>query len=102
MNQPVGAILFVVAVVGNAVVVAIGLVVGLVVLAQRKLVASWRRGVSAAEHDRAFHHPDKIRTPLGEWLFMGGAIAVVLIGLPVVLGALFQFVLPVLGRAWTH
>jgi len=102
MNQPVGTILFVVAIVGNALVVVTGLVVGLVVLAQRRVVAGWRHSVAAAEHDRAFHHPDKIRTPLGEWLFMGGAIAVVLIGLPVVLGALFQFVLPVLGRAWTH
>ena len=102
MNQPVGTILFVVAIVLNAVVIATGLFVGLVVLVQRSLVASWRHRASAAEHDRSFHHPDKVRTPLGEWLFMGGAIAVVLVGLPVVLGALFQFVLPVLGRAWTH
>jgi hypothetical protein len=33
---------------------------------------------------------------------MAGAFVVVLVGLPVVLGALFQFVLPALGRGWGH
>jgi len=60
------------------------------------------RSRQAAEHDSAFHHPDRIRTPLGEWIFMAGATGVVLIGLPVLLAVLFQFVIPFLGRAWTQ
>jgi len=102
MNQSEGTFLFLVAVVGNAVIITIGLIVGLGVVVWRGLVARRRRWLRAVEHDSAFHHPDKIRTPLGEWLFMGGAAAAVLVGLPVVLAALFQFLLPMFGRAWTH
>jgi len=50
----------------------------------------------------SFHHQDKIRTPLSEWLFMAAAILVVLIGLPILLAVLFEFVVPLLGRLWNH
>ena len=36
-----------------------------------------------------FHHQDKIRTPLSEWVFMAAATATMLIGLPVLIAALF-------------
>lgn len=97
-----GTLLFVVAVVGNASVLVAGLLVGLFVSARRSLLAQRERRLLALEHDSAFHHPDHVRTPLGEWLFMAGALVVVLIGLPTVLGVLFQFVLPAIGRAWNH
>jgi hypothetical protein len=97
-----GTFLFVVAVVGNAVVVAAGLLIGVVVIVRRWALAHIEHRLLAIRHDSAFHHPDRIRTPIGEWLFMAGAFVVVLIGLPVVLGALFQFVIPALGRAWSH
>jgi hypothetical protein len=97
-----GTFLFVLAVVGNAAVLAAGLLAGLFVSARRSLLSRRERRLLAIEHDSAFHHPDHIRTSLGEWLFMAGALVVVLIGLPTVLGVLFQFVLPALGRAWSH
>jgi len=50
----------------------------------------------------SFHHQDKIRTPLSEWLFMGVALVAVLVGLPVLLAVLFEFVVPLLGRLWNH
>jgi hypothetical protein len=100
MNQPIGTFLFVAAILGNAVVIVVGLALGLVTLVRRAWLAGGRRQLAALEHDAAFHHPDRIRTPLGEWLFMAGAAAVVLVGLPVVLAALFQFLVPMLGRAW--
>lgn len=102
MNHSVGTLLFVTAVVGNAVVIASGLGSYLFILARRSVVASRQRWLLAVAHDSAFHHPDKIRTSLGEWLFLAMACALVLVGLPVALAALFQFVLPVLGRAWTQ
>jgi hypothetical protein len=49
-----------------------------------------------------FHHQDKIRTPLSEWLFMGAAIVTMLVGLPMLIAVLFEFGLPVLGRLWNH
>ena len=95
-----GTLLFVTAVVGNAVVLLGGLLLGLFVITRRALLARNEQRLLAIEHDSAFHHPDRIRTSIGEWFFMAGALVVVLIGLPVVLGALFQFVLPALGRGW--
>ena len=88
------------AVVGNAVAISAGLTTYLFILARRSVLATRQRWLLAVEHDSAFHHPDKIRTTLGEWLFLTVAFAAVLIGLPVALAALFQFVLPFLGRAW--
>jgi hypothetical protein len=102
MNQPIGTFLFVGAILGNALFIVAGLTLGLVVIVRRAWLAGRRRQLSALEHDAAFHHPDRIRTPLGEWIFMAGACAAVLVGLPVVLAALFQYLLPLLGRAWTH
>jgi hypothetical protein len=49
-----------------------------------------------------FHHQDKIRTPLNEWLFMGVAFVTMLVGLPVLIAMLFEFALPFLGRLWNH
>jgi hypothetical protein len=54
------------------------------------------------EPNVSFHQQDKIRTPLGEWLFMGVALLAVLIGLPVLLAGLFEFVVPLIGRLWNH
>jgi hypothetical protein len=102
MNQPIGTFLFVAAILGNAVIIVAGLTLGLLVVLRRGMRSSMRRRQLALQHDSAFHHPDRIRTPLGEWLFMGGACAAVLVGLPVVLAALFQYLLPLLGRAWTN
>ena len=55
-----------------------------------------------SEPNGSFHHQDKINTPLSEWLFMAGAVLVVLIGLPVLLAVLFEFVVPLLGRLWSR
>ena len=49
-----------------------------------------------------FHHQDKIRTPLSEWVFMAAATATMLIGLPMLIAVLFEFGLPLLGRLWNH
>jgi len=101
MHQPIGTFLFVAAVLGNAIVIVAGLTLGLIVIVGRSVLAASRRRQLAFQHDSAFHHPDRIATPLGEWLFMAVACAAVLVGLPVALAALFQFLLPVLGRAWS-
>ncbi|HMJ56063.1 MAG TPA: hypothetical protein VK540_28540 [Polyangiaceae bacterium] len=50
----------------------------------------------------SFHHQDKIRTPLGEWVFMAVAFLGVIVGLPVALALLFEYVVPLLGRLWNH
>jgi hypothetical protein len=50
----------------------------------------------------SFHHQDKIRTPMSEWLFMGAAFVAVVVGLPVLLAGLFEFVVPMIGRLWNH
>ena len=55
-----------------------------------------------SEQNGSFHHQDKINTPLGEWLFMAAAAIAVLVGLPVLLAALFEFVVPAIGRAWNN
>jgi hypothetical protein len=54
------------------------------------------------EPSGSFHHQDKINTPLSEWVFMAGAAVAVLVGLPVLLAVLFEFVVPFLGRVWTR
>ena len=97
-----GKFLFVAAILGNAALIVAGLAFGLVVIVRRGALEGRRRQLSALQHDSAFHHPDRIATPLNEWLFMAAAAAAVLIGLPVVLAALFQFLLPMLGRAWSR
>jgi hypothetical protein len=50
----------------------------------------------------SFHHQDKIHTPLSEWIFMAVAFVAVLVGLPVLLAGLFEFVVPAIGRAWNY
>ena len=97
-----GKFLFVAAILGNAALIVAGLAFGLVVIVRRGALEGRRRQLAALQHDSAFHHPDRIATPLNEWLFMAAAAAAVLIGLPVVLAALFQFLLPMLGRAWSR
>jgi hypothetical protein len=54
------------------------------------------------EQNGSFHHQDKINTPLSEWFFMAAAVLVVLVGLPVLLAGLFEFVVPSLGRLWNN
>ena len=54
------------------------------------------------EPNGSFHHQDKIHTPLGEWIFMALALVAVLVGLPLLIAVLFEYVLPMLGRWWTR
>ena len=56
--------------------------------------------VRHAHPDDAFHHPDPISTPAFHQIFMLGAIGLVIVGLPVALGAIFHFVLPLMGEGW--
>ncbi len=50
----------------------------------------------------SFHHQDKIRTPLLEWIFMAVAFVAMVMGLPVLLAVLFEFGVPLLGRVWSR
>jgi hypothetical protein len=102
MSHFPGSWLFVVAVVGNLTVIVAGLLFGMAVMVRRSLQASTARSLAAAQHDVAFHHPDRIQTSLFEWLFMAGAAVVVLIGFPLILAVIFQYLLPMLGHAWTR
>jgi hypothetical protein len=102
MSHFPGSVLFVVAVVGNLIAISAGLVFAVGVLLRRGMQASTARSLAAARHDVAFHHPDKIQTSLSEWLFMAAAAVIVLLGLPLVLGLIFQYLVPMLGRAWTR
>jgi len=101
MDQSLGAILFATAVIGNFALIAVGVACTIVISFYRGHVAARERRAAARRHDAAFHHPDPVRTPLFEWVFMLGATAVVLVGLPVILAATFHYVVPMLGRAWT-
>jgi hypothetical protein len=102
MSHFPGSLLFVVAVVGNLIAISAGLVFAVGVLLRRSMQASTARSLAAAQHDALFHLPDKIQTSLSEWLFMAGAAVVVLLGLPVALALIFQFLVPMLGRVWTR
>jgi hypothetical protein len=99
MDQSLAAILFTVAVVGNFVVITAGVACTLAVSFYRGCVAAIRRQDAARRNVAAFHHPDPVKTSLFESLFMAGAAALVLIGLPVALAATFHFLLPLLGHA---
>lgn len=101
MDQSLGAVLFATAVIGNFALIVVGVVFTMVISFYRGHVAARERRAAARRHDAAFHHPDPVRTPLFEWIFMLGATAVVLVGLPVILAATFHYVIPMLGRAWT-
>src|SRR5947209_2081440 len=100
MDQSLAGLLFIIAVVGNFVVIAAGVVVTVATALYRGRVAEGERRAAARRHDAAFHHPDPVRTSLFEWVFMLGATGVLLVGLPVVLAATFHYLLPMLGRAW--
>ena len=54
------------------------------------------------EQNGSFHHQDKINTPFSEWLFMAAAGLVMLVGLPMLLAVLFEFVMPLVGRLWNN
>jgi hypothetical protein len=95
-----GQIMFIVAVGPNLVLLAYGVVRGLIWLAGAALGAMATPANRHAHPDDAFHHPDPIATPAFEQIFMMGAIGLVLIGLPVALGAIFHFVLPLMGQGW--
>jgi hypothetical protein len=58
---------------------------------------------SSADHpDRLFHHPDAVPTPVHEWLFILLMVLVVLVGLPLILGAMFHFLVPWMGKLLVH
>jgi hypothetical protein len=102
MDRSLAAILFATAVIGNFVAIVVGVACTVVISFYRGHVAARERRAAARRHDAAFHHPDPVRTPLFEVIFMFGATGVVLVGLPVILAATFHYLLPILGRAWTH
>jgi len=98
-----GEVLFIYAIIGNLVGIVAGLLAALGI--------SVGRAASAAHDDTvaptpgvmaAFHHPDPIRTSFFEKAFMGGATLLVLVGLPVALAVVFQFVIPLIGGGWTR
>jgi hypothetical protein len=99
MDHTVAALLFSIAVIGNLVVIVVGVVCTLAISFYRGRIAGIERREAALRHDAAFHHPDRINTPLFEQLFMTAATALVLVGLPVVLAATFHYLLPLLGHA---
>ncbi len=101
MDHSLAAILFTAAVIGNFVVIVVGVACTLAISLYRGRLAATLRQETALRHDAAFHHPDPIQTTLFEALFMAGATAVVLVGLPVVLAATFHYLLPMIGRAWS-
>jgi hypothetical protein len=99
MDHTVASLLFSIAVLGNLTVIVIGTVCTLAISFYRGRLAAIERRESALRHDAAFHHPDRINTPLFEQLFMTAATAIVLVGLPIVLAATFHYLLPLLGHA---
>jgi hypothetical protein len=95
-----GQALFIVALGPNLVLLAYGVVRGAIWLTGAALGTMATPAHRHAHPDDAFHHPDPIATPAFEQIFMMGAIGLVLVGLPVALGAIFHFVLPLLGEGW--
>jgi hypothetical protein len=102
MSHPVGTALFLVAVLTNLVLIAGGLVMSLVVSTYRGMRAFQERTASAERVQSAYHHPDVVRTPAFEKLFIAVAIALVMLGLPAALAAIFHYVLPLLGSSWAR
>src|SRR5215471_16229218 len=99
MDHTVAAFLFSLAVLGNLLIIVVGTVCTLAISLYRGRLAAIERRETTLRHDATFHHPDRINTPLFEQLFMTGATALVLVGLPVVLAATFHYLLPLLGHA---
>jgi hypothetical protein len=52
--------------------------------------------------DRVFHHPDHIQTTWAERGFMTAAVLAVLVGLPVLIGAMFEYAVPWLGALFAR
>ena len=50
----------------------------------------------------AYHKVDPVTVPLGEKVFMMVATGLVLVGLPLALAAIFQFVLPLIAKGWVN
>jgi hypothetical protein len=100
MDHTLGTILFSAAVIGNLVVIVVGVACTLAISFYRGKLAAAERHQAAFHHDSAFHHPDPISTPLSESVFMLAATGLVLVGLPVVLAATFRYLLPMLGQMW--
>ncbi|HKQ69041.1 MAG TPA: hypothetical protein VJT73_06870 [Polyangiaceae bacterium] len=102
MDKLIGQVLFLLAIGPNFIVLAYGLVRGTLFLTGAALAAM---PVPARRHphpDDAFHRVDSIATPAFEQIFMFIAIALVLLGLPAALAAIFHFALPLLGDGWTR
>jgi hypothetical protein len=97
-----GQVMFLIAVGPNLVLLAYGVVRGAIWLAGAALSTMATPAHRHAHPDDAFHHPDPISTPAFEQIFMLGAIGLVIVGLPVALGAIFHFVLPLLGGGWAQ
>jgi hypothetical protein len=95
-----GQVMFIVAVGPNLVLLAYGVVRGTIWLLGAALGSMATPALRHAHPDDAFHHPDPIATPAIEQIFMLGAFGLVLVGLPVALGAIFHFVLPLIGAGW--
>jgi hypothetical protein len=102
MNHPIGTALFLLAVITNFVLIAVGLVLGLAVSTYRGVRAFQERTAIAVRLQSAYHRPDAVRTPLLEKVFMAAAVTLVLAGLPAALAAIFHFVLPLLGTSWVR
>jgi hypothetical protein len=102
MDQSIGTILFSAAVLGNLAIIVVGIVCTLAMWFYRGRVAAAERQQAALRAAAAYHHPDPIRTPLSESVFMLGATGLVLVGLPVVLAATFNYLLPLLGQVWAR
>jgi type II secretory pathway pseudopilin PulG len=100
MSHPIGTALFLLAVLVNFVLIAGGLVWSLALSTYRGVRSSQARNATALQLQSGYHHADAIRTPGFEKLFMAAAIALVMVGLPVALAAIFHYVLPLLGNAW--
>jgi hypothetical protein len=95
-----GQIMFIVAVGPNLVLLAYGVARAAIWLFGVALGSMATPALRHAHPDDAFHHPDPIATPAFHQIFMLGAVGLVLVGLPVALGAIFHFVLPLIGQGW--
>jgi hypothetical protein len=73
-----------------------------VISAYRGVRGVQERASTAVHLQSAYHHPDTVRTPAFEKLFMAVAVALVMLGLPAALAAIFHFVLPLLGSIWAR
>jgi hypothetical protein len=95
-----GQVMFILAVGPNVVLLAYGVARAAIWLFGAGLGMMTTPALRHAHPDDAFHHPDPIATPAFHQIFMLGAIGLVIVGLPVALGAIFHFVLPLMGEGW--